>query len=50
MFYENDNKKRIILKHTALRLINSLVFQRIDHHTSGDFDEAIDWLRELDAE
>ncbi|MEY4836064.1 MAG: hypothetical protein RI980_2179, partial [Bacteroidota bacterium] len=26
------------------------VFKELIVHTSGDFDEAIDWLRELDAE
>jgi Ca-activated chloride channel family protein len=26
------------------------VFQELITHTSGDFDEAIDWLRELDKE
>ena len=26
------------------------IFQELITHTSGDFDEAIDWLRELDKE
>ena len=26
------------------------IFQELITHTSGDFDEAIDWLRELDTE
>jgi hypothetical protein len=26
------------------------IFKELITHTSGDFDEAIDWLRELDKE
>lgn len=52
---ENDNKKGFYFKqYTAPNQspFDKLfgIFKELITHTSGDFDEAIDWLRELDKE
>jgi hypothetical protein len=49
-----ENDKRVstssMRRLINLRLINFVIFKELITHTSGDFDEAIDWLRELDKE
>jgi uncharacterized protein with von Willebrand factor type A (vWA) domain len=55
MAMENDNKKGFYFKQYEAPNQSPFeklfgIFKELITHTSGDFDEAIDWLRELDKE
>ena len=52
---KNDNKKGFYFKEYEAPFQTPFdklfgIFKELITHTSGDFDEAIDWLRELDVE
>jgi uncharacterized protein with von Willebrand factor type A (vWA) domain len=52
---KNDNKKGFYFKQYEAPFQSPFdklfgIFKELITHTSGDFDEAIDWLRELDVE
>ncbi len=52
---ENDNRKGFYFRQYQAPDISPFdklfeIFKELITHTSGDFDEAIDWLRELDKE
>ncbi|MFT6048852.1 MAG: Ca-activated chloride channel family protein, partial [Patiriisocius sp.] len=52
--YPNKRSGFVFTQHTPKKqsIFDRLfeVFQELITHTSGDFDEAIDWLRQLDKE
>ena len=55
MIKKNFNKKGFVFKKYEQPYQSPFdklfeVFKELITHTSGDFDEAIDWLRELDKE
>lgn len=52
---ENNNRKGFLFKKFEAPTISPFdklfeIFKELITHTSGDFDEAIDWLRQLDVE